>query len=84
MQKNGKVILFSEAYKVLHGDDLLMREYLGGKGAGLAQMTNAGINVPPGLTINTKACVDFMNSENHLPERLMEEVFEKLRLHYCY
>ncbi len=78
MQKNGKVVLFSEAYKVLHGDDLLMREYLGGKGAGLAQMTNAGINVPPGLTINTKACVDFMNSENHLPERLMEEVFEKL------
>jgi pyruvate,orthophosphate dikinase len=80
MRNNTRVFLFSEAFKMLNGDDSLMREYLGGKGAGLAQMTNAGINVPPGLTITTKACVDFMNSENHLSEKLMEEVFEKLSI----
>ncbi|HSM38213.1 MAG TPA: PEP/pyruvate-binding domain-containing protein, partial [Candidatus Limnocylindrales bacterium] len=33
-----------------------MRALLGGKGAGLAEMTNAGLPVPPGFTITTEAC----------------------------
>jgi hypothetical protein len=33
-----------------------MRKLLGGKGAGLAEMTNAGLPVPPGFTITTEAC----------------------------
>ena len=33
-----------------------MRDLLGGKGAGLAEMTNAGLPVPPGFTITTEAC----------------------------
>ena len=33
-----------------------MRDTLGGKGAGLAEMTNAGLPVPPGLTVSTAAC----------------------------
>src|SRR6266568_1005453 len=33
-----------------------MRELLGGKGAGVAEMTNAGLPVPPGFTITTEAC----------------------------
>ena len=33
-----------------------MREILGGKGAGLAEMTEIGINVPPGFTISTEVC----------------------------
>jgi len=37
-----------------------MRDVLGGKGAGLAEMTNAGLPVPPGFTIQTEACREFM------------------------
>src|SRR5512141_2982846 len=37
-----------------------MKETLGGKGAGLAEMTNAGLPVPPGFTIQTEACREFM------------------------
>ena len=35
-----------------------MKELLGGKGAGLAEMTNLKVSVPPGFTISTEACVD--------------------------
>ncbi|HEV3039609.1 MAG TPA: pyruvate, phosphate dikinase [Candidatus Angelobacter sp.] len=37
-----------------------MKDQLGGKGAGLAEMTNAGLPVPPGFTIQTEACREFM------------------------
>src|SRR5437867_5529687 len=37
-----------------------MKDDLGGKGAGLAEMTNAGLPVPPGFTIATEACRDYM------------------------
>ena len=33
-----------------------MKDLLGGKGAGLAEMTNAGLPVPPGFTVSTQAC----------------------------
>jgi pyruvate,orthophosphate dikinase len=49
-----------------------MKDTLGGKGAGLAEMTNAGINVPPGFTISTEACKLYY--ENKL---LMPRWFEK-------
>ncbi|HEV2963644.1 MAG TPA: pyruvate, phosphate dikinase [Candidatus Angelobacter sp.] len=39
-----------------------MKDQLGGKGAGLAEMTNAGLPVPPGFTIQTEACREFMKS----------------------
>src|SRR5437016_9468418 len=39
-----------------------MKDQLGGKGAGLAEMTNAGLPVPPGFTIQTAACREFMKS----------------------
>src|SRR5256885_5390587 len=39
-----------------------MRALLGGKGAGLAEMTNAGLPVPPGFTIQTEACREYMRS----------------------
>jgi pyruvate,orthophosphate dikinase len=39
-----------------------MKDQLGGKGAGLAEMTNAGLPVPPGFTIQTTACREFMKS----------------------
>src|SRR6266496_3187915 len=37
-----------------------MKDVLGGKGAGLAEMTNAGLPVPPGFTIQTEACRESM------------------------
>jgi len=39
-----------------------MKDELGGKGAGLAEMTNAGLPVPPGFTIQTEACREFMKT----------------------
>src|SRR5690242_1197835 len=40
-----------------------MKETLGGKGAGLAEMTNAGLPVPPGFTIQTEACREYMRGQ---------------------
>ena len=37
-----------------------MKDVLGGKGAGLAEMTNAGLPVPPGFTIQTESCREYM------------------------
>jgi len=51
-----------------------MRELLGGKGANLAEMTNLGLPVPPGLTITTETCMDYINHGNKMPEGLMDEV----------
>src|SRR5471030_1444249 len=39
-----------------------MKDALGGKGAGLAEITNAGLPVPPGFTIQTDACREYMKS----------------------
>src|SRR5260370_1524247 len=40
-----------------------MKDTLGGKGAGLAEMTNAGLRVPPGFTIQTEACREYMRGQ---------------------
>src|SRR4051812_28336105 len=47
---------------------------LGGKGANLAEMTNLGLPVPPGFTITTDACKEYMNAGDTLPSGLMDEV----------
>ena len=51
-----------------------MRNLLGGKGANLAEMTNLGLPVPPGLTITTETCMQYINNGNKMPEGLMDEV----------
>ena len=48
--------------------DASMRNLLGGKGANLAEMTNLGLPVPPGLTITTETCMDYINHGNKMPE----------------
>src|SRR6266851_2885982 len=57
-----------------------MRDELGGKGAGLAEMTNAGLPVPPGFTIQTEACREYMrhNSVSEEVNREMEEALRRL------
>jgi len=56
-----------------------MRDLLGGKGAGCAEMTNAGLPVPPGFTITTEACNAFYDGGRQLPEGLWEQSREALR-----
>src|SRR5450432_3142448 len=57
-----------------------MKDGLGGKGAGLAEMTNAGLPVPPGFTIQTEACREYMKtaSSSKDVERQMDEALAKL------
>ena len=47
-----------------------MKDLLGGKGAGLAEMTNAGVPVPPGFTITTEVCNLFYDLGRRVPEGL--------------
>ena len=54
--------------------DGTMRDLLGGKGAGLAEMTKAGLPVPPGFTITTEACNDYFAAGETMPEGLTEDV----------
>ncbi|HLF77264.1 MAG TPA: pyruvate, phosphate dikinase [Dehalococcoidia bacterium] len=56
-----------------------MRDLLGGKGAGLAEMTNIGIPVPPGFTITTQVCTAFYDNNRNFPKGLDEEVNEGMR-----
>ena len=51
-----------------------MRELLGGKGAGLSEMSSLGIPVPPGLTITTEVCSAFYANGRRYPEELDEQV----------
>jgi pyruvate,orthophosphate dikinase len=50
------------------------RELLGGKGMGLAEMTQLGVPVPAGFTITTDACRDYMANGQRLPDGLSEEI----------
>jgi pyruvate,orthophosphate dikinase len=55
-----------------------MRDLLGGKGAGLADMARAGLPVPAGFTITTEACNDFFATGERLPDGLWEDVLAAL------
>ncbi|MGH9602659.1 MAG: pyruvate, phosphate dikinase, partial [Terriglobales bacterium] len=57
-----------------------MKDELGGKGAGLAEMTNAGLPVPPGFTIQIDACREYMRTGTVLPEvdRQMHDALARL------
>ena len=61
--------LFSEGNKD-------MREILGGKGANLAEMTNAGMPVPQGFTISTEACTQYYNDGRQINEEIMADIYE--------
>src|SRR5262245_27716251 len=66
------VYLFSEG-------DASMRDLLGGKGAGVAEMTRTGVPVPPGFTITTEACNAFYDSAKRFPDGLWDQVLEALK-----
>ena len=56
-----------------------MKDFLGGKGANLAEMTNIGIPVPPGFTISTEVCDIYYKNERTYPEFVVKAVEENLR-----
>ena len=55
-----------------------MKDDLGGKGAGLAEMTNAGLPVPPGFTIQTEACREYMRSGGKVSPEVTQQMEEAL------
>jgi pyruvate,orthophosphate dikinase len=56
-----------------------MKDLLGGKGAGLAEMTIAGLPTPPGFTITTEACNDYFAAGERLPDGLWEDIQDAMR-----
>ena len=66
------VYLFEEG----SGDD---KSLLGGKGAGLCEMTRAGLPVPPGLVVTTEACNAFFENDKSFPDGMWEQVKEGLQ-----
>lgn len=72
-----KYVYFFGGKKAEGGEKL--RNLLGGKGAGLAEMVNLGIPVPPGFTITTEACVYFYQHKMTFPDGLKEEVLKNLK-----
>jgi pyruvate,orthophosphate dikinase len=57
-----------------------MRDLLGGKGAGVAEMARIGIPVPPGFTVTTEACrAYYQNPEHRFPEGMWEQVLAGMR-----
>ncbi len=55
--------------------DATMRNLLGGKGCNLAEMTRIGIPVPPGFTVTTEACIEYMHT-GKFPEGMWDQVVE--------
>jgi pyruvate,orthophosphate dikinase len=55
-----------------------MKDVLGGKGAGLAEMTNIGVPVPPGFTISTAVCTYFYEHDKQYPDSLRDDVARNL------
>ena len=72
----GKYVYFFGGGKA--DGNIKMKDILGGKGAGLAEMTNIGIPVPPGFTISTEVCVYYYRN-NGYPEGLKVEVQKALK-----
>ncbi len=56
-----------------------MKDLLGGKGAGLAEMTNAGLPVPPGFTISTEVCNIYYKEKQKIPPAIDREIENNLK-----
>ena len=71
MAEKKYVYPFDEAYG-------LGKEILGGKGAGLAEMSHIGVPVPEGFTISTEACTLYYQSGKKIPEFVREQIFKAI------
>ncbi len=76
------VFLFNEveqAEKAAGGDWEAVRALLGGKGAGLADMTRAGVPVPPGFTVTTEACNAYLEEGGKFPPGMWDQELEAMK-----
>jgi len=73
MAEKKYVYSFKEAHAAHLGKDIL-----GGKGAGLCEMTAAGINIPAGFTITTEACTLYYDSGKKIPDSVWEDIVKHL------
>ncbi|MGA8327316.1 MAG: pyruvate, phosphate dikinase [Candidatus Cybelea sp.] len=76
-----KYVYFFEEGQELRAssDPNSMRNMLGGKGAGLAEMTAAGLPVPSGFTITTQACLQFYEAGGVFPSGLQDQIDQGMR-----
>ena len=72
MAEKKYVYPFEEAYG-------LGKELLGGKGAGLAEMSHIGVPVPEGFTITTEACTLYYDSGKQIPNYVVDQIFEAVK-----
>ena len=79
VRKKGEMTMTEKRVWLFREGNSEMRNLLGGKGANLAEMTNLGLPVPPGLTITTETCMDYINHNNTMPKGLMDEVKTALK-----
>ena len=70
---------FSEGNDAFGGDKVTMKNTLGGKGAGLAEMTAAGMPVPQGFTITTDACTQYYADGRQINDEITADIFEHLK-----
>jgi pyruvate, orthophosphate dikinase len=70
------VYLFADGKADGNGE---MKDLLGGKGAGLAEMTNAALPVPPGFTITTEACNSYYDAGAKFPDGMWDEVLAAMK-----
>ena len=68
--------LFKEGHDAFGGDQTTMKNILGGKGAGLAEMTHAGMPVPQGFTITTEACTQYYKDDHQINAEIEAEIME--------
>jgi pyruvate,orthophosphate dikinase len=73
---NEYVYIFANGRADGRGD---MKDLLGGKGAGLAEMTNAGLPVPPGFTITTAACNQYYAAGQQFPAGMWEQTLAAMK-----
>ena len=80
-ERKMKYVYFFDEGQALRNesDPNAMRNMLGGKGAGLAEMTSAGLPVPSGFTITTAACLRFYEAGGVFPEGLQEQIDAAMR-----
>src|SRR5579872_4776332 len=73
-----KKLVYSFGNGTADGDGK-MKETLGGKGAGLAEMSRADLPVPPGFTISTEVCNIYFQNKNTVPDEINQQMLEALR-----
>lgn len=80
-ERKTKYVYFFDEGEALRNesDPNAMKNMLGGKGAGLAEMTSAGLPVPSGFTITTEACLRFYEAGSTFPAGLQEQIEVAMR-----